>query len=197
MGIPTGTFSMQWSETAASRIGDVMAAIVQDQPFSSISQYIEPSDLSLVQQEFNQMQQQFQAQDVPAGIHWKVVGMTNSLTEADQYPSQNNGAAYIVEPILDVQSIDTATGNPVTLSTLPKSPKFEGPAPESSVLNLNIPIGINQDGLIADIDNGAYRFYGMYVSQSQANDPALSVAYGSGTTMGYADLGSAIAVSGN
>ncbi len=196
-GIPAGSISMQQAQTSAVHIGDIMAAMVLDLPFSSISQYVEPSHMASVQQQFDQMEQQFQSQDVPSGIRWKVLGVSNGLTEIDYYPSLEASADYLVEPMLTIQSVSATTGQPVTLPTLPKSPRFGGPVPNSSVLGLNVPVGLDQDGLIAHIDSNYYSLIDSAVTPAQATDQAEAVFYGSNTSFGDQDLGSAIAVSGN
>jgi len=196
-GVPTTAINMQQAETAAVHIGDILAAAVQDKPFALIAQYVEPSQVAAVEQQFGQLEQAFQSQDVPAGIHWRVLGMSNGLMEANTYPSTLGGGAYIVEPVVDIQSISTVTGQPVTLPKYLPSPNFFGPAPSSSVLSLNVPTGLGSDGLVTNIGSAYYRLYDMYVTQAQAKDQALAVFFGSGTSIGDADLGSAIAVSGN
>lgn len=127
-GDPSGS-SVIANERAVAYSADLEAGIVEGQEFSTVQQYVDPADLTQVQQAYNQIQAQFQSKDVPAGIAWRIVGVAFSLGWS---------------PELVIQSYSTTTGQSVVVSQPLQSPDYLGqPAP--SFADVSIGFGVTSD----------------------------------------------------
>lgn len=136
---PLGTLA---NEQAAVGAADVGAGIVTGEPFSAVKQYVATADLPQVEQEYNQVQSQFQSKDVPSGVAWRVLGLAFE-------PGVGTNVGI---PMLLIQSYATASGAPVVLPQPLWSPAF-GFYPQS-VADVAIEPGVEIDattGLVTSV----------------------------------------------
>ena len=194
-GVPDDTWSITQAESISAHMADVMAAIVKDEPFTSVAQYADPSSATAVDQQFNQLETYFQNNDTFPGDYWRILGVSSVATQANRYGGGIGTAPYVTVPALVIQLVNKSTGQPVTPPTQHLLSVSGGGPAYSSVVTMQFAMAFTQSGQMQFIDYRSYKLAGFFVNPTEAQNQIEAVELGTGAPT-WLSLGAAIAVRG-
>lgn len=145
-GDPSGS-SVIANERAVAYSADLEAGIVEGQPFSAVQQYVDPADLTQVQQAYNQIQAYFETNDMPPGTGWRVIGVASV--------GGTSGGELVI------QCYDRATGQPMVVPQPLRSPAgFDGNPPTSADASVEFGVTPNlTTGLVTGFTSGHWALF--------------------------------------